>query len=262
MSVREAYKSAVPWISVLGFLAVWQLSCWFGRIPEFIVPTPIETFRALIEYWPGIWSNAGHTLLTTLVGFGIAVLVGLTLGLLVGAVPAIYAILNPLMIGFNTIPKVALVPLLVMWFGLGTVPAVITAFLTSFFPIAVNVATGIATVEPELEDVLYSLGASRLDILLKIGLPRSLPYFFASLKVASTLAFVGSVVAETVASNNGIGYLMMSASSSFNTSLAFAGLLVIAVLGLAVYGSMALLERRLTFWAIRRTDVIDFSPAN
>lgn len=250
-----------PWLATVGFLAAWELVCRVGDIPSFILPSPIDTAQALVTYWPGIWKNAAQTLETTLFGFAVAVLVGLTLGLLVGAVPAIYAMLNPLMIGFNTIPKVALVPLLVMWFGLGDVPAVVTAFLTSFFPIVVNVATGIATVEPELEDVLRSLGASRLDLIIKIGLPRALPYFFASLKVASTLAFVGSVIAETVASNAGIGYLMMSASTSLRTPLAFAGLFVIAVMGIAVYGAAALVEKRMTFWAVRGADQVPFSTA-
>src|SRR5690606_9935430 len=122
----------------------------------------------------------------------------------VGASPGIYRAINPLLIGFNSIPKVALVPVLVMWFGIGTVPAIVTAFLTAFFPIAVNVATGIVTVEPELADVLRSLGARRSVILRKVGLPRAMPYLFASLKIAVTLAFVGSVVSEMVASDAGI----------------------------------------------------------
>ena len=133
-------------------------------------------------------------------------------------------------------------PILVLWLGIGTAPAIATAFLLCFFPIAVNVATGLATVEPELEDVLRSLGASKLDILRKVGLPRSLPYFFASLKVAITLAFVGTVISETLASNDGIGYLMLQASSQFRVPLMFAGLGVIAVMGIATYAIFAVLE--------------------
>ena len=151
-----------------------------------------------------------------------AVAFGVVLGVIVGASPLAYRALNPLLIGFNSIPKVAVVPVLVLWFGIGTVPAVISAFLTAFFPISVNVATGIVTMEPELQDVLRSLGASKLDILRKVGLPRSLPYFFASLKISITLAFVGAVISETVASKLGIGYLMLSASSTFRVPQAFA----------------------------------------
>src|SRR5678810_1389825 len=127
------------------------------------------------------------------------------------------------MIGFNAIPKVAVVPILVLWFGIGFIPAVLTAFLISFFPIGVKVATGLATIEPELEDVLKALGASKLDIMRKVGIPRSLPYFFGSLKVAITLAFVGSVVSETVGSNKGIGKLMLDAQAPFQVPIVFAG---------------------------------------
>jgi NitT/TauT family transport system permease protein len=157
------------------------------------------------------------------------------------------------MIGFNAIPKVALVPILVIWFGIGTVPAVLTAFLISFFPIVVNVATGLATIEPETEDVLRALGAKKMDIMLKVGIPRSMPYFFGSLKIAITLAFVGSVVSETVASNYGLGNMMSSAQSQFNVPLVFAGLLMLAVEGIVMYAIMAWLERRMTGWAHRST---------
>ena len=130
------------------------------------------------------------------------------------------------------------------------------AFLLSFFPIAVNVATGLATTEPELEDVLRSLGASALDILLKVGIPRSMPYFFASLKVAVTLAFVGAVISETIASNDGIGYLMLQAASQFRTALMFAGLIVIAAMGILTYLFFVLIEQKVTGWATRKQDVM------
>jgi NitT/TauT family transport system permease protein len=159
-----------------------------------------------------------------------------------------------MLVGFNSIPKVAIVPVLVIWFGIGVVPAVLTAFLMSFFPIAVNVATGLATVEPEIEDVLRSLGAKPRDIIVKVGLPRSLPYFFASLKVAITLAFVGSVISESIASNRGIGTLMVQAASDFRIALVFAGLVVTAVMGIAMYAGFAMLELRTTHWATRRMD--------
>ena len=118
-------------------------------------------------------------------------------GIVIGSSRLAYAALYPLLIGFNAMPKAAIVPILVVWFGIGQPPAIATAFLLSFFPITVNVATGLATIEPELEDVLRSLGATQLDMLRKVGLPRSMPYFFASLKVAITLAFVGAVISET-----------------------------------------------------------------
>jgi NitT/TauT family transport system permease protein len=254
MKWRRALIKFSPWVSTISFFLFWEIGCRVFKVPVFILPAPTNALSALIEFWPGIWYNAQHTLITTLVGFGIAVVFGVILGVAVGASQMFYRALNPLLIGFNSIPKVAVVPILVLWFGIGTAPAIITAFLVAFFPISVNVATGIATTEPELEDVLRSLGASKLDILYRVGLPRSLPYFFASLKIAITLAFVGSVISETVASNEGIGYLMLSASATFQVPLVFAALLVIAAMGVMMYAVAAGFERRYTTWAIRGLD--------
>ena len=122
-----------------------------------------------------------------------------------------------------------------LWFGSGSVPAILTALSICFFPIVVNIATGLATTEPELEDVLKALGASKFDILWNVGLPRTMPFFFASLKVAVSYAFVGAVLSETVASNSGIGNVLMTASSNFNVPLVFAALFVLAALGVALY---------------------------
>jgi NitT/TauT family transport system permease protein len=240
-----------PWIFTITLLVVWEAACRIFKIPTFFLPPPTAIAQAFVDYSGPLARNSWITLQTTLIGFGMAVGFGMLLGLLVGWSRAIYAGLYPLMIGFNAIPKVALVPILVLWFGIGFIPAVLTAFLISFFPIVVNVATGLATIEPELEDVLKALGASKLDIMRKVGIPRTLPYFFGSLKVAITLAFVGSVISESVASNNGIGNLMLQAQAQFQVPLIFAGLVVLAVEGIAMYAAMAILEKRMTGWAQR-----------
>lgn len=155
---------------------------------------------------------------------------------------------------YSTLPKVAVVPIFVLWFGSGTVPAVLTALTTCIFPIVVNVATGLATTEPEMEDVLKALGASRMQVLWNVSLPRAMPYFFASLKVAVTLAFVGTVLSETVASNLGIGTVIMMATSSFDVPLAFAGLFALAFLGIALYSVFAVIEQRVCGWANRKQE--------
>lgn len=248
---KRDLSNLAPWLTTIALFVLWEGLVRLLNIPEYVLPTPSASIMAGWEFRDAIWMHSAQTLYTTLAGFGIAVVFGVVLGALVGSSRSVYKAANPLLVGFNSVPKVALVPVLVMWFGIGTVPAIITAFLISFFPIVVNVATGLATLEPELRDVLRSLGAKRRDILFKVGLPRSLPYFFASLKVAITLAFVGSVISETVASNKGVGYLMMSASSRFNMPLVFAGLLVIAVLGIVMYALFAVIEQRSTRWANR-----------
>jgi NitT/TauT family transport system permease protein len=240
-----------PWLFTIALFAIWEAAVYIFQIPVFFLPPPSAIAYAFYEYWGPIYRNSLFTLSTTMIGFALAVGFGLLLGLLVGWSRAIYAGLYPLMIGFNAIPKVAVVPILVLWFGIGFIPAVLTAFLISFFPIVVNVATGLATIEPELEDVLKALGASKLDIMRKVGIPRTLPYFFGSLKVAITLAFVGTVISESVASNDGIGNLMLQAQAQFQVPLIFAGLVALAVEGIVMYWLMAVLENRMTGWAQR-----------
>jgi NitT/TauT family transport system permease protein len=250
-SKGKFYDYILPALVIVAMFVIWELIVIIFAIPRFILPAPTAVWASLVQWSSAIWMHAVQTLYTTMVGFVIAVVFGLILGWLVGYSAIIYKALYPLLIGFNSIPKVALVPVLVIWFRIGDIPAIITAFLISFFPIAVNVATGLATLEPELQDVLRSLGANKLQIFRKVGLPRTLPYFFASLKVAVTLAFVGSVISETVASNRGVGYLMIVASSRFDVPLVFAGLIVIAAMGVALFAIFAVLEGRFTGWAYR-----------
>jgi NitT/TauT family transport system permease protein len=240
-----------PWLFTIGLFVLWELACRIFNVDTFVLPAPSQIFEAAVRYWSPLLKNSFVTLWTTLAGFALAVAFGIVLGIVVGWSRAIYRGLYPVMIGFNSIPKVAVVPILIIWFGIGEVPAILTAFLISFFPIVVNVATGLATIEPELEDVLKALGASKLDIMRKVGIPRTLPYFFGSLKVAITLAFVGTVISESVASNNGIGNLMLQAQAQFQVPLIFAGLVALAVEGIVMYWLMAVLENRMTGWAQR-----------
>ena len=247
-------EKIMPWAVVIGLFAFWEFAVWVFDFPQFILPAPSVIFESMWQWRVPILDNAAQTAMTTVVGFAIAIVFGMVTGIIIGSSSLIYNGFYPVLIGFNSIPKVAVVPILVIWFGIGTVPAIITAFLISFFPILVNVATGIATVEPELKDVLRALGASKRDIIVKVGIPRSLPYFFASLKIAITVAFVGSIIAETVASNKGIGHLMIVASSRFEVPLVFAGLLVTAVMGVIMYVIAIVIEKRMTGWSTRSVD--------
>jgi NitT/TauT family transport system permease protein len=244
-------KAVSPVAFTIILFVIWEAVCKALDVPLTILPAPSDIFGALWQYRVPIIDNSWVTLWTTLAGFLLATAFGLVLGIAVGWHRAIYAGIYPVLIGFNSIPKVAVVPVLILWFGLGEIPAVLTAFLISFFPIVVNVATGLATTEPELEDVLRALGASKLDIMRKVGIPRSLPYFFGSLKIAITLAFVGAVVSETVGANKGIGKLMLDAQAAFQVPIVFAGLLVLAVLGIVLYAATAMIEARFTGWAFR-----------
>ena len=239
---------------ILLFFAGWEVFCIASGMSDLILPRPSQVFATLVQRFPILWPHILQTLATTMLGFGLGVALGVVLGAIIGVSRTAYDTAYPLLIGFSSIPKVAVVPIFVLWFGSGTVPAVLTSLAICFFPIVVNIATGLATTEPEMEDVLKALGASKLDILWNVGLPRTMPFFFASLKVAVTYAFVGTVLAETVASNRGIGNVMMTASSNFNVPLVFAGLFILAGLGVALYVAFSLIEMRVTGWANRKND--------
>jgi NitT/TauT family transport system permease protein len=251
MMSQQRLVRLMPWLATIALLLIWELACRALHLREFVLPAPSVIARAFVTYADPILYHSGWTLFITLLGFGCAIIGGMLLGMAIGFSALVYQGLYPLLVAFNAIPKVAEVPILVLWFGIGAVPAVITSFIISFFPIAVNVATGIATVEPELADVLRSLGATKLDVLIKVGLPRAMPYLFASLKVAITLAFVGSVLAETMAGNAGLGYLMVTASARFEVALVFAGLIAVAVMAVALFEICVLIEKRTTRWAFR-----------
>jgi len=240
---------------VLFFLA-WELFCLMTGMSDLVLPRPSQVFATLFDKFPILWPHILQTLATTMIGFVLGVGLGVVLGAVIGVSKTAYDTAYPLLVGFSSIPKVAVVPIFVLWFGSGSVPAVLTALSICFFPIVVNIATGLATTEPELEDVLKALGASKFDILWNVGLPRTMPFFFASLKVAISYAFVGAVLSETVASNRGIGNVMMTASSNFNVPLVFAGLFVLAGLGVALYVIFSVIEGRVTGWATRKNDLI------
>jgi NitT/TauT family transport system permease protein len=240
-----------PWILLFGILGIWQLICTLFAVSEFIFPSPLRIATQFWEFKTTIASHAWRTYWVTMAGFGIAIVVGVLLGFIIGSSRMAYAAFYPLMTGFNALPKAAFVPILVVWFGIGAGPAILTAFLISFFPIMVNIATGLATLEPELEDVLRVLGAKRWDVLIKVGLPRSMPYFYGSLKVAITLAFVGTTVSEMTASNEGIGYLLISAGSAMQMGLAFSGLVVVGAMAMIMYELFNTIEQRTTKWAHR-----------
>ncbi|GBD50563.1 ABC transporter permease [Methylopila sp. Yamaguchi] len=241
-------------VLIVGFFALWEVLCLALGVSDLVLPRPSQVFATLFERLPILWPHILQTLMTTMIGFVGGVVIGVAIGALIGVSKVAYDTAYPLLIGFSSIPKVAVVPIFVLWFGSGTVPAVLTSLIICFFPIVVNVATGLATTEPELEDVLKALGASKFDILWNVGLPRVMPFFFAALKVSITYAFVGTVLAETVASNRGVGNVMMSASSNFDVPLVFAGLFILAALGVALYVAFSLIERRVTGWATRRDD--------
>lgn len=248
---KKLQRQLMPYLITAVLLLIWELINRATHISSVVLPAPSEIFSTMLRERNVIAEHAVHTFITSMIGFGLGVVTGVLIGFATGISPAVYSGIYPLLVAFNAVPKVALLPLFVLWCGIGAVPAILTALALAFFPIAVNVATGLATIEPEMEDLMRSLGARRDEILIKVGIPRAMPFLFASLKVAISLAFVGTVISETVASNDGIGFLMMAASSRFDVALVFAGLFVIAVMAVAAYGVCSLVEERMVHWAFR-----------
>jgi NitT/TauT family transport system permease protein len=241
-------QNAMPWIAMALLVLIWQCASMVIKNSAMVLPAPGSVAASLAAHHDAILSNALQTLLTSMIGFALAVVVGVVIGLAIGIWVRVYKGLYPMLVAFNAIPKVALMPVLVLWFGIGAVPATILSFSLAVFPIVVNVATGLSSINPEMEDMLRSLGASRMEIVRKVGIPNMTPYLFASFKIAVTLAFVGSVLSETVAANSGIGFLMQEASSRFDVKLVFAGLVVIAAMAVAAYGACVWVEQRMTRW--------------
>jgi NitT/TauT family transport system permease protein len=250
--LRQRLLSAA---ALVGFFVLWEVACLASGVSDLVLPRPSQIAMVLAQKMPLLWPHTLQTIYTTVVGFALGVVVGVLLGVMIGSSKLAYDVTYPLLVGFSSIPKVAVVPLFVVWFGAGTVPAILTSMVISIFPVVVNVATGLASTEPELEDVLRVLGARKRDILWNVGLPRALPYLFASLKIAITLSFVGTVLSETVAANKGIGTVMMIASGNFDVPMVFAGLFLLAAMGVLLYAVSALLERRMTGWAQRKNEM-------
>ena len=251
MKITRNMERWSPLVVLVAALLLWQLIVTVFNIADFIFPSPWQIALQFIEFKGALLEAAWKTFWVTMLGFAISIVVGVMLGFLIGSSRLAYTALYPLMVAFNAVPKAAVVPILVVWFGIGLGPGILTAFLISFFPITVNIATGLATLEPELEDVLRVLGAKRWDVLVKVGLPRSMPYFYGSLKIAITLAFVGTVLAEMTAGDSGIGYLMQTAGSQQRMPLAFAGLVTIGAMAMAMYELFSWVEKRTTGWAHR-----------
>ncbi len=251
MKITKTFERWSPLALLAVILLLWQAFVSLLSIPDYLFPGPWQIAQQFGEFKGPLLEAAWKTFWVTMLGFAISIVVGVLLGFLIGSSRLAYTAIYPLMVGFNAVPKAAVVPILVVWFGIGLGPGILTAFLISFFPITVNIATGLATLEPELEDVLRVLGARRWDVLMKVGLPRSMPFFYGSLKIAITLAFVGTVLAEMTAGDSGIGYLMQTAGSQQRMPLAFAGLVTIGAMAMGMYELFSWVEKRTTGWAHR-----------
>jgi NitT/TauT family transport system permease protein len=235
---------------VLAF-ALWEAGVRLFKVPAFILPSPSAVLLEAIS----TASILAHHSLVTIVGTGISLAAGALLGMLVGLVIGysrpLSRLFYPLLGGFHALPMSAFIPIFVVWFGIGMVPGIVAGTLIAFFPVVVNVVTGLRTIEPDLWDMLTTLGASKRQIYLKVGIPRTLPYFFASLKIAAAGAFIGNIVGEMLAAGSGLGYVLVVATTSLKLTLAFAALTILLLLGMLMFICFDVLEKRIAPWAFR-----------
>jgi len=232
----------------LGFFALWELAVDLMHVKPVILPPPSVIFLSIGKHWFYLLQNSWPTFLAVSVGFGIAALLGFFIAVGIAYSRWIGELTYPFLIAAQVIPKVALAPLFLIWFGFGLAPKVVIAALIAFFPIVINTARGLMSVEPELIQYMRSLGASWREIFFKISLPWALPYIFAAFRISITLAVVGAVVGEFVSSDTGLGYVISYANVSLDTDIMFAGIFVLSLLGMLLFLAVALVERVFLSW--------------
>lgn len=244
---------AIPVIAILVFLALWEALVWVNGWPNYKMASPSDLVPAYQRYWELFLTMGWQTLWRTVLGLLLAVVVGVALGMVMGFSRTIRDALYPLLVGFNAIPKATVVPIVALMFvGAHDFNTVLIAFMISFFPIAVSISIGLSTLEPEYRDILRALGASQATIFWKIALPKTLPEFFGALKVAVTLAFIGTNLMEIVSPHGrGLGALFDSAKTNADYPLMFAVLIALAFLGIVLYYAVVILERIFAGWAER-----------
>jgi ABC-type nitrate/sulfonate/bicarbonate transport system permease component len=247
-TIAGAGRLAAPALLIAAILALWQAATLLWRMPLYILPSPLQIVSAAIEARTLLGQHAWQTAQETLWGFGLALAVGLGLGFAIDASATLRSAVYPLLVISQTIPTVAIAPLLVIWLGYGIWPKIIVVGLVCFFPIVVNTADGLRVADPELIALLRTMGASGRDILTKVRLPGALPMIFAGVKIAITYSVVGAILGEWVGASQGLGVFMIRASNSFRTDWVFASIGVTALLSLALFGLVALIERLSLRW--------------
>ena len=233
------------WLIVVLIIG-WDLGIRLFKIPPYLVPPPLQVVQQLVREWPMLWRESLPTLYATLGGFVASAVIGVPIAMWISYSRLVESFVYPLLVFSQSVPKVAIAPLFVVWFGFGVVPKVIAAFLLGFFPVIVATVQGFKSVEADVIDLARSMGASPLKIFLKFRLPQAMPAIFSGLKVSVTLAVVGAVVGEFVGSNSGLGYVLQKANGTFDLPLMFAALVILSMIGVLLFLLIELIER----WAL------------
>jgi NitT/TauT family transport system permease protein len=246
----EARVSGVVWAFSLFLLILvaWQFAVRFFNIPDIILPSPTDIADYLIRRDSLFISHLWPTLLQTIWGFALAVAGGVMLAVVVALTEFGRRAVMPLLVVAQIIPKIAVAPVFMLWFGLGDLSRILIAFLIAFFPIVINTVSGLSSVEPNVVLLGRSFARSRWKLFVKIQLPHALPYLFDGMKVSITLAIIGIIVAEFVSSQRGLGYLIMFGNGRLDTNMMMTAIVVLSAMGLALYGVIALLARMVVYW--------------
>jgi NitT/TauT family transport system permease protein len=248
-SVKTHYQTP---LTILSFFAVWQVSVMLFQVKEFILPSPLSAILCLLVPQPAAsyhWLvHIKATLIEVFISFIITAVLGVLIAILISWSKRIRDLLLPFFVFVNSLPIIAVAPIFLLWMGYGIVTNILIAFLVSFFPIVINTATGLGEVEEDLLDLVRYLKASQWQIFLKIRFPNALPYIFSGLKISSTMCVVGAIVGEFIASDKGLGYIIINSQFSLDTPAIFAALIVVSLIGFLLFGLVSLAENLLMPW--------------
>lgn len=248
MRARVISQVGYPILGVLLILVSWVLICWIGNLPTVVLPTPDKVLRAFVSRFDLLLGEGWFTLKETLGGFLLAMVVGLPISIGIANSRPLNLMFYPLLVALQSVPKVALAPIIMIWLGTGMQSKLAIVWLVAFFPIIVDTTAGLRSTPKELLELAHSLRASSMQIFLKIQFPAALPFVLTGAKVGMTLAVIGAVIGEFVSSSEGLGYLLLSATSQLDTPLAFAALFALSLLGVFSYLLVELVEALAAPW--------------
>ena len=256
--LRSWLVTSGPVVAIfVAIVLLWEVACRTFHVPDFVLPTPSMIIDKIIGSWRLLLVNGLVTAEEIVLGFGLSVAIGIPLAVLAVYSRIFERVAFPFMVSLQTIPKVALAPILVMWLGYGILPKIMVAFLISFFPIVIGAVVGMRSTEKEMIYLVQSMGANELTTFLKIRLPRALPSIFGGLKVGMGQAVVGATVGEFIAAESGLGYLQLISQVRLDTTLLFAAVVVMSLLGVLLFNVVAWIERLALPWNRLRTEMIE-----
>lgn len=244
---RVADRATTPIVYVL-LLVVWEVGVRAFAVPTWILPAPTEIWEAAVLWAPELFFNSIVTLRETVVGFALALVLSVPLAMILAFSARARRVIYPIVLALQSVPKVAIAPLVTLWFGINEWPKIVIVVLVCFFPILVNVVAGLESAPRGMLDLMRSLRASEVMIFRRLRMPYALPHLFTGCKVAITFAIIGAVIGEFVAAQEGLGYLILMSTSQSQTPLAFAAIIVLTLMGVVLFGAIEAVQRRVVGW--------------